>query len=131
MRRATTTFPEANSTFSTIPISTIDKGTLVAALQGSMIPCRRDITSSCENTVILQTPLSRWSRRVLASLLPVQRRTHHLRESFHIKPMHSKIIESKDFSLDLLGDFREAFSFTHFGRELESFPEPSERRFSV
>src|SRR5258708_28137714 len=78
MRRATTTFPEANSTFSTIPISTIDNRTLVAALQGSMIPCRRDITSSCENTVILQTPLSRWSRRVLPSLLPAQRRTHHL-----------------------------------------------------
>src|ERR1700682_3266372 len=79
MRRATTTFPDTISTFSTIPISTIDKGTLVAALHGSMTPCKRAITSSCENTVILQTPLSRWSRRVLASLLPVQWRTHHIR----------------------------------------------------
>src|SRR5438445_13246125 len=36
MRRATTTFPDANSTFSTIPISTIDKGTLAVAQKS---PC--------------------------------------------------------------------------------------------
>ncbi|MDX6461606.1 MAG: hypothetical protein QOE55_5303, partial [Acidobacteriaceae bacterium] len=47
MRRATSTFPDSNSKFSTIPISTIDKGTWVAALQGSIISCRRETSSFC------------------------------------------------------------------------------------
>src|SRR5260370_30501618 len=43
--------------------------------------------------------------------------------------MHSKIIKSKNVSLNLFSDFRKALSFAHFMRELKSFPEPLERRF--
>src|ERR1700724_4812461 len=79
MRSATTTVADANSTFSTIPIATIDKGTLAAALHGSMIPSRREITSSRDKDVMPQILSRQSSRTVLAFPLTAQPRTRHLR----------------------------------------------------
>src|SRR5260370_22458083 len=81
MRRATKTCPDANSTLSIIPISTIDNGTLVAALQGSTTPCSREITSSRERWFMLQALSQELFHMALPFHWIAQRKTHRPRYS--------------------------------------------------